>query len=229
MALKQELDFHPQLLAMPETHLDAELMATSLENPPAEAIPPVSLVRRLAPATWRQLLLVMLQENLLAPAIQFLPKMVRREWANRPLPATLQEKSLAPANRRSVDGDLDSRQAERDSVQARHPAVRARLQELQLRPVEDSPVPPARARQHSQCPGPCASSPEIPAARKCSPAARCGGHPICARYRPPRNRRAPAGCGNKRSRSRRKHARPARTFPIAALDKYRCLPRRTAD
>ena len=51
MVLKQELDFHPQLLATPETHLDADLMATSLENPPAEAIPSVSLVMRSAPAT----------------------------------------------------------------------------------------------------------------------------------------------------------------------------------
>ncbi len=54
MAPKQELDFHPQLpvqMAKPETHLDVELMATSQENPPAEAIQSVSeLVMRLAPA-----------------------------------------------------------------------------------------------------------------------------------------------------------------------------------
>jgi hypothetical protein len=58
---------------------------------------------------------------------------------------------------------------------------------------------------------------------------RCDGRPIFARYRPLNNRRALAGCGNKHSRSQRKHARPARTFPIAALDRYRCLPRRIGD
>jgi hypothetical protein len=54
MAPKQELDFHPQLLAKAGTHLDVELTATSQENPPAEAIQLVSeLVIRLAPAMWQ--------------------------------------------------------------------------------------------------------------------------------------------------------------------------------
>ena len=49
MAPKRQLDFHPQLLAKPETHLDVELTATSEENPPAEAIQSVSeSVTRLA-------------------------------------------------------------------------------------------------------------------------------------------------------------------------------------
>ena len=42
MAAKRELDFHPQLLAKPETHLDVALMATSQETPPPEAIQSVS-------------------------------------------------------------------------------------------------------------------------------------------------------------------------------------------
>ncbi len=52
MAPKRQLDFHLQLpvqMAKPETHLDVELMATSQESPPAEAIQLVSeLVMRLA-------------------------------------------------------------------------------------------------------------------------------------------------------------------------------------
>jgi hypothetical protein len=54
MAPKQQLDFRRQLpvqMAKPETHLDVELMATSLGSPPAEAIQSVSeLMTRLAPA-----------------------------------------------------------------------------------------------------------------------------------------------------------------------------------
>src|SRR4029453_11493854 len=102
-------------------------------------------------------------------------------------------------------------------AQARPLVAPVRLQDLRL--PQDFPVPPARARQYSQCPGPCASSPEILAARKCNREARSGGCPICARYRPPRNRRALAGCDNKCSRSQHKHARRARTFPIVALDR----------
>src|SRR6266542_1085451 len=116
-----------------------------------------------------------------------------------------------------------------DLPRTEHRLARARLQDLRLRPVEDSPVPPARVRQCLPGPDPCAFCREILAARKCSRGARCGGHPICARYRPPRNRRALAGCGNRYSRSLRKHAHRVPPFPIAALDKYRCLPRRTAD
>jgi hypothetical protein len=36
------LDFRRQLPVKPETHLDAALMAASQENPPLEAIQPVS-------------------------------------------------------------------------------------------------------------------------------------------------------------------------------------------
>ena len=55
MAPKQQLDFHPQLLAKPETHLDVELRATLQENPPAEAIQSaLEVVMRLVPAMWQQ-------------------------------------------------------------------------------------------------------------------------------------------------------------------------------
>jgi hypothetical protein len=229
MALKQELDFHPQLLATPETHLDAELMATSLENPPAEAIPSVSLVMRLALATWQQPLPGMLQENSLASAIQLLPEKVRRERANQHLPATSQENSLAPANRPLPEVDLDCRTEQR-SVRMRLLAARARPQDLRLREAAARfPLLLALARQHSPGPGLCASSLKIPVVRKCSRAARSGGRPIFARYRLQSTRRVPAGCDNRSNRSQRKHARPARPFPIAALDRYRCPPRRTAD
>jgi hypothetical protein len=147
---------------------------------------------------------------------------------------TLQEdplaiRRLAKANRSSVKEDLDLHQTEQRLALVRPPAPRARLQDLRLRWAERFPVPSARARQYSKDPGPCASSPEIPGARKCNRAARCGGRPIFAQYRRRRNRRALAGCGNKCSRSQRKRARRARPFPIAASDKYRCLPRRIAD
>jgi hypothetical protein len=233
MAPKQQLDFHPQLLvqmAKPETHLDAELMATSLENPPAEGIQSVSeLVMRLAPATWRQPLPVMPPENSLGNAIQLRPEKVRREGANQHLPATSQENSLAPANRPLPEVDLDCRTEQR-SVRMRLLAARARPQDLRLREAAARfPLPLALARQHSPGPGPCASSLKILVVRKCSRAARCDGRPIFARYRLQSTRPVPAGCDNTCSRSQRKHARPARPFPIAALDRYRCLPRPIAD
>jgi hypothetical protein len=208
MAPKRLLDFHrplPVQMAKPETHLGVGPMATSQENLPAEVIQPVSeLVMRLEPATWQQRP-VMLQENPLAEAIQSAWKLATLETAKqRP-----QELGLPRTARRL--------------------AARARPQELQLPPVEDSPVPPVRARRCSPGPGPCASSLKILVVRKCSRGARCGGRPIFARYRPPSNRRALAGYDNKRSRSQRKHARRARPFPIAALDRYRCLPRQIAD
>jgi hypothetical protein len=105
----------------------------------------------------------------------------------------------------------------------------AKLKEMQHQLEEDSPVPRARARRYSRCPGPCAFSPETPGARKCNREARCGDYPILARYRLLRTRDALADCDNKRSRSQRKRVRRAGTFPIAAADRYRCLPRRTAD
>ena len=141
----------------------------------------------------------------------------------------LQEDPLTKANRPSVKEDLDLRQTEQCLALVRRLAPRARLQDLRLRWAERFPVPSARARQYSKDPGPCASSPEIPVARKCNRAARCGGRPIFAQYRRRRNRRALAGCGNKCSRSQRKRARRARPFPIVASDKYPCLPRRFAD
>jgi hypothetical protein len=204
MAPKRQLDFPPPLpvrMAKPEIHLDAELTATLRENPPAEAIQLAASesVTRLAPAMWQPP--VMLQEKSLAEAIQLI-----RELA-----------TLEAAKRRPLQ------------VLGLPRVARARLPDLQLPPVEDSPVPSARARLHSQGPGPYASSLKILVVRKCSREARCGGHPIFARYRPLNNRRALAGCDNKRSRSQRKHARRARPFPIAALDRYRCPPRRTAD
>src|SRR6266566_526533 len=94
---------------------------------------------------------------------------------------------------------------------------------------KDSPFPRARARQCLRCPVPCAFSPETRAARKCNREAHCGDYPILARYRLLRIRDALADCDNKRSRSQRKRARRAGTFPIAAADRYLCLPRRTAD
>jgi hypothetical protein len=241
-------------MAKPETHLDAELMATSQENPRAEAAQPAwELVMHLAPpmpqppsvmltrldshllrlleqtgkpamylesATTR---LEMLQEkHLLVKAMQLLPEMVRRELANRSLPATSEENSLARAEQLLLQ-NLDLARPERRRL------ARARLPEVQLPPLEDSPVPSARAPRCSPDPGPCAFSRETLVARKCNRGARCGGRPIYAQYRPLRNRRAPVGCDNKNSRSQHKRAHHVVPFPIAALDKYLCLPRRTAD
>src|SRR4029453_13213088 len=207
MAPKRQLDFHWQLpvqLAKRETHLAGELTATSQESPPAEAIQSASeSVTRLAPAM-RQPPPVLLWEDLQGKAIQSVWKLATLETAKR----HPQELGLPRTARR---------------------LARARPQELQLPPVEDSPVPPVRARRCSPGPGPCAFFPETLAARKCNPAARCGGRPIFARCRRLNNRRVLVGCDNRCSRSQRKHARPARTFPIAALDRYRCLPRRIAD
>ncbi len=201
------------------------------------------LMALLAPANLETLLpQVMLQANLLAKAIQLLPEMVRRERANPRLPATLQENSLVkatqpflemvrpvPANRPLAEEDLDLLRTERRWVRVRPLAARVKLRDLRRRRAERFPFPPGRERQCLQCPGPCAFFREIPAAQKCNRAARYDALPICARYRHPRNRRALAGCDNKCSRSQRKHARRARPFPIAALDKCPCLPRRTAD
>jgi len=139
------------------------------------------------------------------------------------------KKPVALAKRHLVEEELDLRRTERHSVLVRLLAARAKLQDSLLRRAEHFPLPPARARQYLQCPGPCAPSRETPVAQKCNRAVRCGGRPIFARYRPPHNRRALAGCDNKCSHSQRKRARRARPFQIVALDRYRCLPRRTAD
>jgi hypothetical protein len=98
-----------------------------------------------------------------------------------------------------------------------------------LQVEQDSPVLQVRERQYSRCPGPFAFSRETQAARKCNRAERCGDYPNHARYRPRRNRRAPAGCDNRCSRSQHRRARRVRTFLIAAADKCRCLPRRIVD
>ena len=218
MAPKRQLDFHWQLpvqMAKPETHLAAEL---------TEAIQSASeSVTRLAPAMWQPppVMLMRLDSHLLRLSEEKGKPAVYLESATAQL-ETLQENSLALAKQLLLQ-DLDLARPERWRL------ARARPQELQLPPVEDSPVPPVRAHRCSPSPGPCAFFLRILVVRKCNRAVRCDGRPIFARYRPLNNQRALAGCGNKRSRSQRKHARPARTFPIAALDRYRCLPRQIAD
>jgi hypothetical protein len=170
--------------------------------------------KRLAPVK-REVLLATLQENLLAEVMRLLSDVVRPEQANWRLPA-----------------DLDLRQTEQHSVRAvrrRLPAGRARLQELRLRRAGRFPVPPARARRYSKDPGPYAFFREILAAQKYNRAVRCGGRPISAQYRPPRTRRALAGCDNRCSRSQHKRGRPVRPFQIGAGDKHRCHPLPFAD
>jgi hypothetical protein len=108
-------------------------------------------------------------------------------------------------------------------------APRATQQEMHHQLQEDSAVLQARARRCLRVPGPFAFSQVALAARRCNRAAHCGDYPIFARYLPPRIRGALAGCDSKCSRSQRKPVRRGRTFPIAAADKYRCLPHRTAD
>src|SRR5205823_14649952 len=103
------------------------------------------------------------------------------------------------------------------------------LQDSRLHLVKDSPVRPARGPRCSQDPGPCASSPGKQVVRKYNLAARCGDRPIFARYRPPRNQRAPARCDNRRSHSQRKRARPIGPFLIAALDRCLCPPHQIED
>src|SRR5947208_15977547 len=104
---------------------------------------------------------------------------------------------LLPAIRRLPD------RTEQHLVRGRLLAAWAKLQDLGRRRVERFPVPPARVRRCLRCPGPCAFSRETPVARKCNRAARCDDRPIFARYRPPRDRPALAGCDNKCSRSKR--------------------------
>jgi len=118
---------------------------------------------------------------------------------------------------------------EKRQVEASHLAAQAKLQEMQRQLEEGSAVLQAPARRCSRCPVPCAFSPETPGARKCNREARCDDYPIFARYRLLRIQGALADYDNKRSRSQRKRVRRAGTFPIAAADRYRCLPRQTAD
>jgi hypothetical protein len=158
-------------------------------------------------------LLAMLQEeNPLAEPMQLLWELVHLGAANRPLLE-----------------DLDLRQTEQRLALVRRPVARARLQDLPLRRAERFPVQLARARQYSRDPGLYAFSRGIPVAQKCNRAVRCGGHPISAQCRRRRNRREPAGCDNRCSRSRRKRARPVRPFRIAVEGKRRCRPLPFAD
>ena len=189
-------------------------------------------------------MLPMLQESPLVEAMQLFWKVARLGVVNRrlledsdlPLLATLQANPLVEAmqlfweplhlgvaNRRLPE-DLDLRQTELRLALVRRPAARARLQDLSLRRAERFPVLPARARQYSRDPGPYAFSRGIPVAQKCNRAVRCGVRPISARCRRPRNRREPAGCDNRCSRSRRKRAPPVRPFRIAVEDRRRCRP-----
>ena len=203
-----------QATALPRPGL---LMQQGLHSPPLaelakrEADSDPEMPTRLAPVK-REALLATLQENLPAEATQLLSDAVRPRQANWRLLV-----------------DLDLRQTEQHLVRRRLLAGRARLRDLRLRRAERFPVPLARARRCSQDPGPFAFSREILAARKCNRAARYGGRPICAQYRPPHNRRALAGCDNRCSRSQHKRARPVRPCLIAAGDKRRCHPLPFAD
>ena len=97
-----------------------------------------------------------------------------------------------------------------------------------LRPAR-SDLRRARVCQCSQDRGPVAFSRGELAAQKCNRAARSGAFPISARYRRRRNPLAPAGCGNKRSRSPHKFSGRARPCRISARDKCPCLLRPPAD
>jgi hypothetical protein len=139
---------------------------------------------------------------------------------------------LAVANRLLLE-QLALRQMEQHSVAAvqrrRLPEAQAKLQDLQLRRAERFPVPPARAHRYSKDPGPYAFSRGILAAQKYNRAVHCGGRPICARCRRPRNRHVLAGCDNRCSRSQHKPARRVRPFRIAVGGKHRCHPLPFAD
>jgi hypothetical protein len=157
--------------------------------------------------------LLVLSESELVKAMLLLRELAR-------LLLALPEKSLVKANLLAETADW------------RPPllvAAEGKQQEMHRRLEEDFAVLQARARRCLRCPGPFAFSQVALAARRCNRAARCGGYPIFVRYRPPRNRRVLAGCDSKCSRSQHKPVRRGRTFPIAAADKCRCLPHRTAD
>jgi len=154
-----------------------------------------------------------------------------------PRPAAAARQKLSQAKLKQKDSDFVSQLENHRLVLRLVAQLRARdlllhsgkVQEMRHQLEQDSAVLRARARRYSRCPGPYAFYRETLVARKYNRGARCGGYPSPAQYPLPRTRRVLAGCGNKYTRSRRKHARPARTFLIAAADKYRFLPRRTAD
>ena len=182
----------------------------------AQAIPRELRLWRAAPMKRKPLLAIrrLPEENRPVEAMQLLWELVH----------------LGAANRRLLE-DLDLRRTEQRLALVRRPAARTRLQDLRLRRVTQAhfPLLLAHAPQCSKDPGPYAFSRGIPVAQKCNRAVRCGGRPIFARYRRPRNRRELAGCDSRCSRLRRKRAGPARPFPIAVEDKRRCRPLPFAD
>jgi hypothetical protein len=125
--------------------------------------------------------------------------------------------------------DLVLGRATHHLAQARHPVSRAKPQDLRRHRAKGSPVRPAHAHRYSQYPGPFAPSQEKQVVRKCNRAARFGDLPTFARYHLPRRRHAPAGCDNRCNRLPHKRADRVRPFPIAASDRYLCLPRQIED
>jgi hypothetical protein len=109
------------------------------------------------------------------------------------------------------------------------PLVMLQEQEERLPRVKDPPALQVRVRRCSQGPGPCAFFRGTLAARKCNRAVRCDASPTSARYQLPRNRHGLADYDSRCSRSQRTHARRVAPFPIAAADKYPCLPRPILD
>ena len=85
-------------------------------------------------------------------------------------------------------------------------------------------LPKARACRCSKDRDPFSFCRAWPGARKCNRAARSGASPISDRYRKRRNRRGPAGCGNRRSRSPHKFSGRDPPCRISARDK--CHSRR---
>lgn len=86
-----------------------------------------------------------------------------------------------------------------------------------------------RGFRYSPGRGPCAFFQATRDAQINNRAARCGAHPICARYQTRRTQRAPAGCGNKHNRSRRKSGGPDQPCQISGPDRRRRPPRPFAD
>jgi len=197
-----------RLVTRPDLHLPLLTLTAKREDPSGPE--PLALLVQ-ANLETPVAILRALQEKLLMQASQ--PELPEKEAESLSQPANQRLLLLLEALAKQRDLLLHS----------------AELQERQHRLGRDSPVPQGRARRYSRGPGPCAFFREIPDGRKYNRAERCADLPISGRYQPPRNRRGPAGCDNRCSRSQHTRARRARTFPIAAEDKCRCLPRRTAD
>ena len=90
-------------------------------------------------------------------------------------------------------------------------------------------LPQARVCRCWKDPGPCASSPEAPGARRYNRAAHSGARPIFDRCQTPHNRPALAGCDNRCSHWPHKFCGHDRPFPISERDKRQCLLRPFAD